>query len=620
MPNGEQGFYDTDSGVYSLGGYAFTVENDAASIVGYTGNATKLSLPATLGGIPVKSIGRYAFYQNKRLTSVTVPKSVTSIGEGAFNECTSLKSIVIPDGVKSLGAGVFAGCTSLTAITIPGSVVSIPAFAFEGCSKLKTITLQKGIKSFAAGAFYNCAALKTLTIPSSVKSIDAPAFSYCAALSTFKVAADSPYFTVVGGMLYNKAKTRLVACPPLKSGKYVAPKTVTNIAPYAFDMCPSITSITLHKDVRSIGEPAFVFCQSLGAFNVAADNPYFTAVSGTLFNKAKTKLIACPAKKVGKYTIPAGVKTIAPLAFGGSNRTQITIPTSVTSIGNSAFAYSVYLTEMVIPASVQTLGDFAFIGCVYLEKVTFLGGVTSIGEEPFAYCEELTIFCNSTSKVSDYAGYNIIPHNYHPSVLIKFASDGGSKVASQTIATGAVFGGGLPVPTRAGYSFTGWYTDSGAKVTGTTKITEKQTLTAKWKQMPVSTVKFDAKGGTKVASKTVVYNTAVGTLPTPKRTGYTFVGWTTASGAKITKTTKITKSQTLSAKWTANKYTVKFDAKGGTKVASKTVTYNAAVGTLPTPKRTGYTFKGWTTASGAKVSKTTKITKSQTFNAKWAKK
>ncbi|MDR0883530.1 MAG: InlB B-repeat-containing protein [Oscillospiraceae bacterium] len=133
--------------------------------------------------------------------------------------------------------------------------------------------------------------------------------------------------------------------------------------------------------------------------------------------------------------------------------------------------------------------------------------------------------------------------------------------------------------------------------------------------------------GTATSAKKSVSYAAKYVLPTaPKRTGYKFAGWYTAKtgGTKVTASTvvKLSKNQTLYAHWTANKYTVTFNANGGTAVKAKTIPYNTAVGALPTPTRKGYKFSGWYTAKsgGTKISKTTKITKAVTYTAHWTKK
>ncbi len=139
-------------------------------------------------------------------------------------------------------------------------------------------------------------------------------------------------------------------------------------------------------------------------------------------------------------------------------------------------------------------------------------------------------------------------------------------------------------------------------------------------------VTFNANGGTTpTASKTVTYGSTYGTLPTPTKSGYTFNGWYTAAtgGTKITSTTNVTltANQTLYAHWTPQSYTITFDADGGTTpTASKTVTYGSTYGTLPTPTRSGYTFNGWYTAAGNKVTSSTNVTKTSnhTLYAQWS--
>ena len=142
-----------------------------------------------------------------------------------------------------------------------------------------------------------------------------------------------------------------------------------------------------------------------------------------------------------------------------------------------------------------------------------------------------------------------------------------------------------------------------------------------------STLTFNANGGAcSTASKRVTSGQTYGTLPTPSRTGYDFIGWYDASsgGNLITNSTKVTKTSnhTLYAHWTAGQYVLYFNANGGTcTTGSKKVTFNSTYGTLPTPTKSGYTFQGWYTAmsGGTKVTDSTKLTTAanQTVYAQW---
>lgn len=216
------------------------------------------------------------------------------------------------------------------------------------------------------------------------------------------------------------------------------------------------------------------------------------------------------------------------------------------------------------------------------------------------------------------------------SYKITFDANGGSvSTTGKEVAYGSTYGE-LPTPTRTGYDFMGWYTakEGGDNITSASKVTvtAAQTLYARWSNSS-SNVVLDVNGG-KLSETgiTVTYGKNYGTLPTPTRTGYTFKGWYTAKtgGTTVTATTKVTATgkHTLYAQWTANSYKVVYDANGGScGVANGSVVYDQTYGTLPTPTRTGYTFKGWYTAKdgGTEVAASTRvtITSGQTLYARW---
>ena len=129
-------------------------------------------------------------------------------------------------------------------------------------------------------------------------------------------------------------------------------------------------------------------------------------------------------------------------------------------------------------------------------------------------------------------------------------------------------------------------------------------------------------------TKSVKYGDPYGTLATTSRTGYTFAGWWTATsgGTQVTAETTVNtaNNHTLYARWTANPYTVTFNANGGTTPSptSKSVTYNSTYGTLATTSRVGYTFNGWFTATSGGTQVTTGTTVTATSNhslyAQWS--
>lgn len=245
---------------------------------------------------------------------------------------------------------------------------------------------------------------------------------------------------------------------------------------------------------------------------------------------------------------------------------------------------------------------------------------------------------SASSKISISADHTLYAHwKQNPSLeyTVSFNANGGvCNPSSKNVTYGSTYGT-LPTPTRTGYTFAGWYTSSsgGSQVTSSTAVSINggHTLYAHWTQNPASTytVTFNANGGScSTTSKTVTYGSTYGTLPTPTRTGYSFSGWYTSvsGGSQATSSTvvNLTNNQILYAHWTANTYTVTFNANGGSSSTTrKIVTYGSTYGTLPTPTRKDYTFAGWYTSSssGTQVISSTavKITSAQTLYAHWRK-
>ena len=183
--------------------------------------------------------------------------------------------------------------------------------------------------------------------------------------------------------------------------------SVTSIGDVAFYDCSGLTSITIPDSVTSIGYYAFEGCTGLKSINVASDNDCFSSNNGVLFNKEKTELIKYPeGKSETSYTIPNSVTSIEDRAFAGCRSlTSITIPDSVTSIGYGTFEDCTGLTSITIPNSITSIGESAFSFCYSLTSVTLGNSVTSIGESAFYACKSLTSITipNSVTSIGIYA-------------------------------------------------------------------------------------------------------------------------------------------------------------------------------------------------------------------------
>lgn len=196
-------------------------------------------------------------------------------------------------------------------------------------------------------------------------------------------------------------------------------------------------------------------------------------------------------------------------------------------------------------------------------------------------------------------------------VVISYDPCGGSMSGYQSTVTRrfnnkyAIGEKGMPLPTRLGYHFLGWYTakeeDRGVRIDDKSIVTNEKnhTLYARWNPIPYR-VSFDTCGGKeKVNSRVIVAGDTYDELPVVTRDGYDFDGWYTAAkgGNLVTADMQLLVSNlTLYAHWKPSVVIVTFDPCGGTVSAnSKQVTVNNIYGTLPTPKRAGYDFDGWYT-------------------------
>ena len=187
-------------------------------------------------------------------------------------------------------------------------------------------------------------------------------------------------------------------------------------------------------------------------------------------------------------------------------------------------------------------------------------------------------------------------------------------------------------PTKTGYTFDKWVTAKGGSTEYkfTKTVTEKTSVYASWTANQYD-ITYSGMDDATLSPKPEKHTYGTDTpISDPTKTGYTFAGWKVNSQDTVTKdlvlgATDYTTDITLTATWMPNTYQVTFDyhgADGGNITTSKDVTYDSTYGNLPTPTRTGYTFKGWYTeenGQGSKVEETTvvKTESAHTLHAYW---
>ena len=370
--------------------YTYTTNSGTITITGYTGPGGDVTIPDKIEGLPVTGIGDSAFNYSTNLTGLTIPDSVTSIGEVAFGRCFSLASVTIGSNVTTIGAWAFRECTSLASVTIPDGVASLAPYTFYYCSSLASVTIGSSVTNLGSSAFLYCASLTNIAIPSSVTSIGFQTFWECASLTsvtipnsvtTIEEAAFSGCHSLLSVTLPNGvtniAKETFRNCTSLTN--ITMPGSVTTIGDMAFYDCASLPSVLIPSSVTTIGNLVFSGCFMLTTITVDASNPVYSSVDGVLFNKSRTTLVRCPEGKAGSYSLPNSVTTIENEAFAScASLASLTIGNSLTGIGYRAFYSCTNLLEVYFKGNAPTADSSVFDSDINA-TVYYLPGTTGWG-------------------------------------------------------------------------------------------------------------------------------------------------------------------------------------------------------------------------------------------------
>lgn len=373
----------------------------------------------------IVNIAAYAFYNNKSVTTMVIPTSVQTIGEYAFYNCNGINDIALSNNIVSVGAYAFYNCFNITGVNLSSStkINSIGDYAFGGCS-LEVLSLPSCITSVGKGAFYNaCKELESVSLP----------------------AVSTNFIEIFGGASYFPAtiKSVTVISGDIPASYFSGCNTITTISiqnstsvgEKAFYYCTGLTNITLANTIKTIGNNAFEKCSSLETISLPADLESLGA--SAFYNCKKIKNITIPKKvKALRTYVFYYCEALESISFeegseineinryfitGCASLTELTIPSSVTTLWSEALSGCTTIEELTIPKlefvdvyktntrlaalfggsvpstlkkvtilSATEIPAEAFYNCQSIQSITFPDSITSIGENAFYNCNSLT--------------------------------------------------------------------------------------------------------------------------------------------------------------------------------------------------------------------------------------
>ena len=351
-----------------------TVASIGESIFAYSG-LKQITIPNA-----VSSVSASSFEQCKNLSLVNLPSNATEIGSSAFKGCVSLEGLTIPETLTRLGSSAFME-SALKSIVIPAGVEEISSSAFKNCSDLASVTLQtkeitvdeetkiQGATEIGSSAFIGCVSLEGLAIPETLTSLGSSAFMESAiksivipagveeiSSSAFENCSDLASVTLQTKEITVDEETKIQGATNIGSSAFkgcvsleglTIPETLTGLGSSAF-MGAGVKSVTIGKNIVSIGDGAFNYCVELNSINVDAENEKYLSTDGNLYSKDGKTLI--------QYAI-------------GKTETTFIIADTVETISANAFAMNDSLTNVVMDKNITRIGDGAFNYCVELNSI-----------------------------------------------------------------------------------------------------------------------------------------------------------------------------------------------------------------------------------------------------------
>ena len=317
----------------TYGDLTYEVKNDGTIEITDcdTSASGALTIPDTIDGKKVTSIGGRTFYHCSSLISITIPEGVRSIGEYTFDDCSSLTSINVSENNKTFFSNDGILYKKYKAYEgLKDEYDAIALYAYPKGKESTTYNIPEGVTDVDFSKLFYAKKVKSIMISSSViwiGTVRSGSFDKPPLLESINVSEDNLKFSSINGVLFNKDKTKLITYPPARKDTiYNIPNGVTEISSCAFSYMSNLTSLVIPETVKKIGGRAFQRCSDLVSIEIP----------GSVKEIGNYCFTSC--KKLNEVKLNEGLTTIGAGAFWGCDSlTNITIPDSVTEIGDGAF-------------------------------------------------------------------------------------------------------------------------------------------------------------------------------------------------------------------------------------------------------------------------------------------
>ena len=352
-------------------GQSYSVTGDINYLV--TG---EIIVPSTYNGLPVTRVKERGFALS-RITSIRLPDTI-EIGEYAFANSYYLREVYFGNGLRTIGNQAFQHCQGIEKITIPDSTLTIGDYAFVECFSAKFLGIGRNLKHIGDSVFRGCTGLSNalllpegLThigefafhstsismayIPKSVTYIGEGAFNKNDLFEYIGVDPENENYSSIDGVLYDKNQDEVLCFPTAKS-----PVTIPDTIPY-------------------IGDSAYSNCKYFGENLVIPES---------IIRIGSTAFLGIDNLKT--VTLGSNVAVMGQGAFAGClNLVEVNLNEALTFISPYCFECT-DIASLSLPNSITSIGQRAFQSCQLLESLTINRGLTSIGDDVFQHCDNLS--------------------------------------------------------------------------------------------------------------------------------------------------------------------------------------------------------------------------------------